>query len=182
MPTVFVPELTEFSENIAFVADAAGLSADFNVERARYGARIAETREIIGDPAAISVSRFDMWEDGLWYHPGWGAIAQVIDDLGFDKPEVQASATDGMDGVSVQRIEEFDGDILIASYAPRFGQTIPMLTDQWDEIAPFWRGLGGVQSGNLFWYERDILVGHTFDSLDRSIDFLLTVAAGREFE
>lgn len=87
-----------------------------------------------------------------------------------------------MNGVSVERIQEFDGDVLIASIAPRWGQTIPMLSEQWDGIAPFWRDLDGVSSGNLFWYERDVLVGYTFESLDRSIDLLTAVTAGRNFD
>ena len=72
--------------------------------------------------------------------------------------------------------------MIIASFAPRFGQTIPVLTGVWDNAAPFWRNLNGVSSGNLFWYERDLLVGYTFTSLDRSIDFLTTLTAGRAFD
>jgi iron complex transport system substrate-binding protein len=156
------------------------MSDTFDAELARYEARIAAAREVIRDPGAITVSRFDLWEDGLWYYPNWGAIDQVIDDLGFARPPVQAEATESMNGISVERIQEFDGDVLIASRATRFGQTIPMLEEQWDSVAPFWRQLEGVRSNNLFWYERDILVGYTFESLDRSIDFLTAITAGRD--
>lgn len=177
-PTIFMPDVLDFFGNLEFLADAAGVAGDFATERARYDARIAKARAVIGDPGAITVSRFDIWEDGLWYYPGWGAIAQVIADIGFDTPAIQAEAAENMNGVSVERMAEFDGDILIASRAPRFGQTIPMLTALWDETAPFWRDLGG----ELYWYERDILVGYTFASLDRSIDFLTALTAGRDID
>ena len=169
-PTVFMPDVLPFLDNLAFLADAAGMSGDFGAELSRYQARIAEAQEVIGDPG------------GLWYYPGWGAVAQVIDDIGFDLPDVQAEASENMNGVSVERIAEWDGDILIASRAPRFGQTIEMLTAQWDGVAPFWRDLPGIADGNLYWYERDILVGYTFESLDRSIDFLTALTAGRDFD
>ncbi len=177
-PTVFMPDVLDFFGNLEFLADAAGVADDFEAERARYEARISEARDIIGNPGDITVSRFDIWEDGLWYYPGWGAIAQVIEDIGFAKPSVQADATDNMNGISVERMAEFDGDVLVASHAPRFGQTIPRLTTLWDETAPFWRSL----DGEVYWYERDILVGYTFASLDRSIDFLTALTAGRDFD
>ncbi|MEM8591183.1 MAG: ABC transporter substrate-binding protein [Pseudomonadota bacterium] len=181
-PTVFIPDNMPFLEHIAWLADAVGMSAEFETELARYNARIDVAKSRIGAPEDIVVSRFDMWEDGLWYYPNWGAIDQVINDIGFSKPAVQAEATEGMNGVSFERVQEFDGDVLISSIAPRWGQTIEMLSAQWDDAAPFWRQLEGVKSGNLYWYERDVKVGYTFASLDRSIDLLTTVTAGRAFE
>ncbi|MEM6429248.1 MAG: ABC transporter substrate-binding protein [Deinococcota bacterium] len=181
-PTVIIPQNLPYLEHLAWLADVSGRSDAYEAELARYEARIAEAKEVIGDPSAITLSRFDMWDDGLWYYPNWGAIDQVINDIGFGKPAVQAEAGENINGLSFERIQEFDGDILIASRAPRFGQTIPMLTEQWDGVAPFWRNLEGVQSGNLYWYERDILVGYTFESLNRSIEFLTAITAGRDLE
>ncbi|WP_175497605.1 ABC transporter substrate-binding protein [Roseivivax halotolerans] len=181
-PTVIIPPNMPFLEHLEWLADAANMSDTFDTELARYESRIAEAREVIGTPSEITLSRFDLWDDGLWYYPNWGAIDQVINDIGFAKPTIQTEATEGLSGVSVERIQEFDGDVLISSRAPRFGQTIPMLKEQWDSVAPFWRNLDGVETGNHFWYERDILVGYTFESLDRSIDFLTAITAGRGFE
>ena len=181
-PAIVVPERIPFFDHIGWLADAVGMSADFKAELARYRMRIETVKQRIGNPGGIVLSRFDIWEDGLWYYPNWGAIDQVIGDIGFARPAIQAEASKGMNGVSFERLQEFDGDVLVASFAPRFGQTIPMLTGQWDGVAPFWRGLKGVSSGNLFWYERDLLVGYTFASLDRSIDFLTALTAGRAFD
>ncbi|MEJ6403140.1 ABC transporter substrate-binding protein [Yoonia sp. 2307UL14-13] len=178
-PAVVIPDDMSFLDHMAWLADAAGMETTFDAELAVYNARIATAKERIGAPGDIVVSRFDMWEDGLWYYPNWGAIDQVINDIGFAKPTIQAEETEGFNGLSVERIQEFDGDIMLASIAPRWGQTVPMLTAQWDSIAPFWRELSGVSSGNLFWYERDVMVGYTFTSLHRSIDLLTTVTAGR---
>ncbi|MEO1223076.1 MAG: ABC transporter substrate-binding protein [Pseudomonadota bacterium] len=181
-PTVIMPNVLTYLDKLAFLADTAGTSSDFDAELSRYQARIAEAREVIGDSGSITVSRFDIWEDGLCYHPAWGAMAQVIDNIGLDLPEIHDEASENMKGVSVERITEWDGDILIASRAPRFGQTIEMLTAQRDIVAPFWRDLSGIADGNLYWFERDILIGNTFESLDRSIGFLTALTAGQDFD
>ena len=181
-PAIVVPDNMPLFDHIGWLADAVGIGTIFEAELERYRLRIETAKQRIGNPGRIVVSRFGMWEDGLWYYPNWGAIDQVIDDIGFARPAVQAGARENMHGVSFERIQEFDGDVIIASFAPRFGQTIPMLTGIWDKAAPFWRDLKGASSGNLFWYERDLLVGYTFTSLNRSIDFLTTLTAGRAFD
>ncbi|MEM7709424.1 MAG: ABC transporter substrate-binding protein [Pseudomonadota bacterium] len=182
-PTVVVPGDLPYLDHMEFLADAAGLADTFDERIAAYRARIERTKTVIGDPSEITVSRLDVEDAGLWYYPNWGAVDQVITDIGFTKPALQAEATgDGFNGLSVERIMEFDGDVIITSTAPRWGQTIEMKIDQFDTVAPFWNQLGGVQSGNLFWYERDILVGYTFESLDRSIEFLTAITAGRQFD
>lgn len=178
-PAIVVPDNMPLTEHLGWLADAAGMSDSYDGDLARYRARIAEAQEVIGSPEEITVSRFDMWDDGLWFYPNWGAVDQVIDDIGFSRPANQAEAEEGISGLSFERIAEFDGDILISSRAPRFGQTIVMLTEQWDNVAPFWRDLSGVQAGNHFWYERDVWVGHAFASLDRVIDGMILITAGR---
>jgi len=181
-PTVIVPDNLPYLEHLAFLADAAGMSDSYEARVERYAARIEAAREVIGDASAITISRFDMWDDGLWFYPNWGAVDQVINDIGFSRPAIQAEATENITGLSVERLPAFDGDILIASRMPRFGQTIEMLTEQWDGVAPFWRDLEGVASGNLYWYERDVWVGYSFASLDKVIDGLTLITAGRALE
>lgn len=181
-PTVIVPDNLPYLDHLAFLAEAAGSSGSYEARLDRYRARVEEARAVIGDPSAITLSRFDLWEDGLWFYPNWGAVDQVIDDLGFDRPAIQAEAEEGINGLSVERLPEFDGDVLIASRAPRFGQTIPMLTEQWDGVAPFWRDLSAVEAGELYWYERDVWVGYAFASLDAVLDGLTLITAGREFD
>ncbi|MEM9798217.1 MAG: ABC transporter substrate-binding protein [Pseudomonadota bacterium] len=182
-PTVVVPGDLPYLDHMAFLADAAGLADTYEARIAAYRARIDTARDVIGSPEEITVSRLDVEDGGLWYYPNWGAIDQVIDDIGFAKPAIQAEAPpDGFNNLSAERIMAFDGDVILTSSAPRFGQTIAMKTEQFDTVAPFWDQLAGVRSGNLFWYERDIYVGYTFESLDRSIDLLTTITAGRDFD
>lgn len=182
-PTVAVPGDLLYLDHMAFLADAAGLSDTFETRIEAYRARIEKARDVIGNPEDITVSRLDVEPGGLWYYPNWGAIDQVINDRGFAKPTIQAEATgDGFNQLSPERITEFDGDVIVTSTAPRFGQKIQTKIEEFDQEVPFWNRLNGVQSGNLFWYERDIYVGYTFESLDRSIDLLTTITAGRSFQ
>ena len=136
-PTIVVPERIPFFDHIGWLADAVGMGTVFETELERYRIRIETAKQRIGNPGRIVLSRFGVWEDGLWYYPDWGATNQVIDDIGFARPTVQAEANENMYGVSFERIQEFDGDVLIASFAPHFDQTTPMLTAQWDGAAPF---------------------------------------------
>ena len=52
-PTVFMPDVLPYLDNLAFLTDAAGMSSDFDAELSRYQALIAEAREVIGDPASL---------------------------------------------------------------------------------------------------------------------------------
>ncbi|MEM1301415.1 MAG: ABC transporter substrate-binding protein [Pseudomonadota bacterium] len=182
-PTVVVPENLIYLEHMRFIADAAGLADTFQTRIDAYQAAVDKAVAMVGDPASITVSRMDVEPGGLWYYPNWGAIDQVITDMGFARPAIQADAPDGgYNGLSPERIMEFDGDVIITSAAPRFGQTIDMKMDEYASEAPVWTNLSAVQSGDLFWYERDILVGYTFESLHRSIEFLTAITAGRDFD
>ncbi|MGR3491225.1 MAG: hypothetical protein ACU0DW_04135 [Shimia sp.] len=181
-PTVVVPEGLFFLEQIEWLADTAGMHGVYEARLEAYRAEIEVMKERMGAPAEIMVSRFDISDDGLWFYPGWGAVDQVINDAGFAIPAIQAEAPPtGFNALSVERIQEFDVDVLISSYAPVFGQHIPFLEDQWETVASFWRDLEGVKAGNHFWYERDVMVGYTFESLDRAIAMLTTITAGRSF-
>lgn len=178
-PTIVMPANLQFLDHLALLADAAGMSGVYEQRLAAYRGKIEKVRAAIGDPAAITVSRFDMAEGGLWFYPNWGALDQVIDDIGFSRPAIQAEATTNFAEMSFEFLPEFDGDILIASQAPRFGQTVEALTAQWDGFAPFWRDLSAVRAGNLYWYERDVWVGYTFKSLETVADGLLLLTVGR---
>lgn len=177
-PTIVIPDNLPFLTHLEMVADAAGRRDAYADKLTAYEAKIADIRAQIGDPSAISVSRFLIFDGQLGYYPNWGAMDQVIRDIGFARPDVQAEATENLT-LSLEAIQSFDADLMLASYAPRFGQTIDYFTTQWDEDAPFWRNLHGVSSGNLYWYERDIWVGYTFNSLDVVADALLLLTAGR---
>ncbi|HEV7346517.1 MAG TPA: ABC transporter substrate-binding protein [Devosia sp.] len=178
-PTVMIHDNLPFLDHLAILADAAGMSGVYEQRLAAYQAKIERIKTQLGHPSAITVSRFDISEGGLWFYPNWGAVDQVIDDIGFSRPAIQTDAAESRSDISFELLPEFDGDILLSSYAPRFGQTIAFLTTQWDEVAPFWRELDAVKAGNHYWYERDIWVGYTFKSLETAADGLLLLTQGR---
>lgn len=181
-PTIMAVPNSPFLDHLAFLADAAGVQGTYDDKIAAYEAQIAEARANIAAPEDIVISRFDVGEDGLWYYPNWGGLDQVITDIGFTRPTIQADARDSMNGVSFEFLPEFDGDVLITSTAPRFGQTVAMLTELQDSQAPFWRELPGVAAGNHDFYGRDVCIGNTFKSLDAAIDGLELLTAGRTFQ
>lgn len=176
-PTVVVPENLPFLEHLAFVADAAGMAEVYAEREAAYRERIEEIRAMLGDTSGITVSRLDMADGELWFYPNWGAVDQVIDDLGFARPEPQTQGP--QESFSLELLGEFDGDLILSSYAPRFGQTVETLQADWDGFAPRWRDLAGVADGGHHWYPRDAWTGYTFHSLDEVADGLLLLTLGR---
>lgn len=177
-PTIIIQDNLPFLEHLKMISDAAGMSDVYQDRLTNYKAKIANIRDQIGDPSKISLSRFELLNGTLGYYPNWGAVDQVISDIGFSRPKIQAEATKNVT-LSLERIQDFDADIILASYAPRFGQTIVSYKKYWDKTAPFWRNLQGIKSGNLYWFERDVWVGYTFKSLDIVANSLLLLAVGR---
>lgn len=178
-PTIVIPSNQPFLQHLEMLADAAGLTGTYESRLAAYREKIERAKARIGDASRIVVSRFDFAENGLWFYPNWGAVDQVINDIGFGRPAIQANAAEDMVEVSFERIREFDGDILISSRALAWGQTADVLEGQLDKVLPIWRRLEGVESGNHFWYDRDVWVGYTFKSLDIVTDALTLLAADR---
>jgi iron complex transport system substrate-binding protein len=178
-PTIVIASNLPFLQHLEILADAAGLKGTYETRLAAYREKIERAKALIGNPSDIVVSRFDFAENGLWYYPNWGAVDQVINDIGFGKPAIQAEATANLTEVSFERIRDFDGDILISSRALAWGQTAEALEGQLDKIIPIWRRMEGVESGNHFWYDRDVWVGYTFKSLDVVTDALVLLAADR---
>lgn len=168
-----------FFDQLEFLAQASATTGAYDAALAEYRARVEEVRDRVGDPGSIIISKLDLADDGLWYYPEWGGLEQVIDDVGFAQPAYQAEATEQVNGLSVERIMEFDGDIILTGYAPRFGQDVDELIERHNRVAPFWRDLSGVQSGNHFWYERDLWSATTFSALNNALDGLELLAAGQ---
>jgi iron complex transport system substrate-binding protein len=177
-PTVVMPDNLPFLDHLAFVADAAGRADAYADRLERHRGRIEELREAVGSPEDISISRLDLSEGTIWYYPNWGAVDQVIDDVGFARPAILADLSVDAE-FSVEVLPELGADIVLSSYADHFDQSIATLSAQWDAMAPFWREIDGVKEGHHHWYPRDVWVGYTFRSLDEVIDGLNLLAAGR---
>lgn len=182
-PTLIIPSRLPYLEHLAMVADAAGVSGSYDSRLAAYQSRIETIRETLGDPSAISVSYFDLWEEGVWHYVNWGARDQVTADIGFTRPAiVREQAGDDPTDYSFERLPEFEADVVLSSSANRFGQTVEALTTEWDSYAPFWRSLPAIEQGRHYWYERDLWVGYTFTSLHHVAESLAMLTVGRDFD
>lgn len=182
-PVINTDRGMSFFERLEFLAEAAGMPGFYDDRKAAYDDRIAEAQTILGDPSLITVSGLTMNEEGLEYFPNFGGVHMVIKDIGFGQPPLQAEATGPLRAISPERMMEFDGDVILSSYSPRFGQSVEfMKTERFDGLSPLWRELSAVRSGNHFWFEYDIWNGTTFASLDAVIDGLTLLTAGRTFD
>lgn len=176
-PTVV--EVTDFGfeERMRFMADASRRMDIYEDRFATYQTRLDAARAQIGDPSTIVISRLDIWEGKFWHYRGWGALAKVIADLGFAEPEIFTSMDAKEAEFSAESIEDADGDLILSSYALPFGQSIEMLSADWDQSAPVWRNIPGVAAGNHYWVDRNIVYSDTFEGLERTLDLIVTLTA-----
>ncbi|EBA13657.1 ABC transporter substrate-binding protein [Roseobacter sp. CCS2] len=182
-PVIVTSRQMTYFEHLSMLADAAGMADVFTEREQAYRDRIAEAQSRIGDPSAIKVSQLNISEGVIEYFPNFGALTQVVRDIGLGQPQMQADAATALRDISMEQVNEFDGDIILSSFAPRFDQSIEwMMTERFDGASPVWRSLSGVQSGNHFWYERDLWGGTSFASLHAAIDGLELLTAGRTFQ
>ena len=178
-PTVVFPANQPLVDHLRAVADAAGMIPEYETKLSAYLDAISRAQQTLGPTEMISVSRLDISDRGIWFIPNWGAIDQVISDLGFDRPAVQKQAMRTFGGMSLERIHEVDGDLILSSYSSRGGQDMASMEAQFDRLAPFWRGLEGVSGGHHFWYPRDVWNSTSFEALSKVTDAMTLLIAGR---
>ena len=178
-PTVLLPRLAPYKEYMQLLATAAGRMDEFDKRWAKYRSDVEEARTLIGSPETIVVSMLDANTDGLWYFPGWGALDVVIDDVGFGRPALQEKASRYLTGISLERIEELDGNVLITGYRLDAGQSVAQITTWLDSGGGLWRKLPGGIAGQHFWYDRNLWNGRSFASLEASLSGLLLLTAGK---
>ncbi|MEL6576359.1 MAG: ABC transporter substrate-binding protein [Pseudomonadota bacterium] len=182
-PTVVVPRGLLAIDHLAFIADAVGAQDTHDTLITAYQSRVAAVRAQLPAPEEIVVSRLDINDNGLRFFPNFGTQDQVINDLGFSRPPMQRDATTDIRGVSIERIAEFDGDIILSGYAPRFGQTVDMIRSGWmADGEALWTQLEGVRAGNHYWYEGDTWNAIGYHFLTEVLTSLATITVGQTFE
>ncbi|MBM7069714.1 ABC transporter substrate-binding protein [Actibacterium sp. 188UL27-1] len=179
-PTVLMPGMTNYKEYIEMLADVSGRQEVFETRWQHFEREIEVARQLIGKPENITVSMLDINADGIWYYPGWGALDHVIEAIGFARPMLQADADGNIYGLSIERVGELDGDVLLTGYALDFDQPISQLETWMDGGGALWRRLPGVQAGHHYWYDRNLWNGRSFASLEASLSGLLLLTAGRD--
>jgi len=124
------------------IADAVGLLPAFEKRQATYQFRLqsaqALTRELLGDPASISVAIAEVRGKLFRVYKNYGAMSHLLEALGFSRPEIIDNINGDRLDLSPEQVQAIDADFLVSSYAENFGQPSAELRKNWDNLIPGW--------------------------------------------
>ncbi|MEM8787898.1 MAG: ABC transporter substrate-binding protein [Pseudomonadota bacterium] len=187
-PTVVIAESQPWLDTYRQVADAAGRSDAYEAQLPLYQAELARARAIaaarLGDPAnvqlVIAVPTFD---EGLWVSREYGAITQVMRDLGFTMPAAVANMEEEWTQFSPELVGEIDADFMLTTYTTFFENDGP--DDKraaFDAILPGWSEfLHAPRNNQHLFFNRERIRAVMFASLQETLQVFLTNVVTRDF-
>ncbi|WP_026370889.1 ABC transporter substrate-binding protein [Kallotenue papyrolyticum] len=119
-PTVFAERVgVVWKDNFKLHAAALGKSDVARQIEARYQARVAQLRQQLGDPAAISVSVVRFLEGQVRQYQRGSFIGTLLDDVGVARPAAQQLSDKTWTEVNRELIPQLDADVLfVTHYGP----------------------------------------------------------------
>ncbi|MEM6428406.1 MAG: ABC transporter substrate-binding protein [Deinococcota bacterium] len=167
------------------IADAAGMSNEFEALKARWEARLALARRTIeqelGDPANVSVAVVNTFDGQFYIYGNWGALSQVLTELGFSEPQVIAELGDENQEFSPERIQEVDADFWVGLFYP-YTQTVSAIHDNFDALVPGWNELLHAPRNNQFFIiNQEPMRALSFRSLEETLAIVTSQIAQRDF-
>jgi iron complex transport system substrate-binding protein len=170
-------------DTLRTLADVSGKAGNFEARYQRYRDNVARAKSYIGDTSAISATMTFMFPAGeeLWvYRAGLGAIAQVLEDIGFAQPAAVAALAETQASWSAELIQDLDADFVFGFYRQQPDATPPAVFAAYEKFAPGWcQALTACRNGQFV-----LLPGPAFGSTMAGLDLALelvenTVAAHR---
>ena len=124
------------------IADAVGRTERFEELQAVYDFRLdqarALTEKMIGDPSKVSVAIAEVRGNRFRVYKVYGAMSNVLDELGFSKPEIIAEIDGERLDLSPEQVQMIDADFLVTSYAEHFKAPPAKIRENWDNLIPGW--------------------------------------------
>lgn len=169
-------------DTLKTLADVSGTAGNFDARYQRYLDNVERAKSYIGDTSAISTTMTFMFPAGeeLWvYRAGLGAIAQVLDDVGFAQPAAVAALAETQASWSAELIQDLDADFVFGFYRQQPDATPETIFAAYEKFAPGWcQALTACQNGQFV-----LLPGPTFGStmagLDLALELVENTVAGR---
>jgi iron complex transport system substrate-binding protein len=171
-------------ETLRTLADITGRTGRFEARFARYEANVERLRSFIGDPHDISVTLTFMFPEGeeLWvYRDNLGAMARVINDIGFAKPEAVASMGGTQISFSRELIQELEADFIFGFYRQQEDATPATIRAAYEKFAPGWcAALQACRNGQFILLPGPAF-GSTMTSLELALELVEAHVAARPF-
>ncbi|WP_028670632.1 ABC transporter substrate-binding protein [Saccharospirillum impatiens] len=180
-PTVVIDSDQPVLDFIRDLADVAGVLDEYNNRLARYQNRLAEARAIIPNASDIQVSVIQAYDGKLTVYESYGALGQVISDMGFNQPEAVAAIDDSAE-FSAESLPQFDGDFVFDTYRISAGDLPQNARERMADVLPGWCDiLQACRNNQYIALPRTFVYSSSFASLELNIQLLTTHIGGRNF-
>ncbi len=142
-PTVVINIWSETArDRYRNIADAVGRLDEFEQLQSVYDFRLNEARalteEMIGDPSNVSVVIAEVTGDRFRVYKNYGAMSSVLNELGFNTPEIIKSIEGDRLDLSPEQVQLIDADFMVSSYAEHFRAPPADIRANWDALIPGW--------------------------------------------
>jgi iron complex transport system substrate-binding protein len=186
-PTILLDTTTlGFFGAMKAVADAAGVLPEYERRYARYQAQVAEFQRLVPNAADISVAILQPWPEGSYIAASrtYYALSQLLDDVGFAKPQIIAELDDRSLDLSPEFLPEVDADFIITTYEGLYpDQRSPdEIRAAFEKLVPnYCEVLSACRNNQLIFIHRTPIYSSSFRSLETAYWQLLSNIAGRGF-
>lgn len=114
----------------------------FEKLQAVYDFRLEAARDLvakmIGDRSRVSVTIGEVRAGRFRVYKTYGAMSDVLDDLGFSKPEIIENIDGERLDLSPEQVRAINADFLVSSYAEQFRAPPEDIHTSWDALVPGW--------------------------------------------
>ncbi|GGX54949.1 ABC transporter substrate-binding protein [Saccharospirillum salsuginis] len=178
-PTVVIDTDQPVLDVIRDIADAGGVLDEYNKRLALYQARLDEAKSIIPNASDIQVSVLQAYDGKLSVYESYGALGQVIQNMGFKQPEA-VSGIEGHADFSAESLTEFDGDFIFDTYRISAGDLPQDARERMAEVLPGWCDvLHACRTNQYVVLPRTFVYSSSFASLELNVQLLVTHIGGR---
>lgn len=186
-PTVVIDTSARSRDAIYdFLAEIVGSDAQEQLARlrARYEAQIAQIKLVIEDPAAITVSNFQVRNGNISSMHTYGNLGRVLRDAGFTFPEIIDAMDEGGEAsFSLESLPEFDADVIFATYNTGWGNGLPAERESYETAVPgFCDQMFACRKGQMFFIPRDEAFSMSYDALGMTAYAVLALLGGQTIE
>jgi len=184
-PTVVIDTSARSRDDIYdFLAELAGQEAKETLARlrARYQAQIDQIKLVVDDPAATTVTTFQVRDGTISAMHTYGNLGQVLRDAGFSQPDIIGTIpVGGSSQFSIESLPEFDADVIFATYNTGWGNGLPAEKELYLSSVPgFCEQMFACREGQMFFIPRDEAFSMSFDALGMTAYAVLALLAGQE--
>lgn len=168
------------------ISDAAGRLNRFEKLQSVYDFRLNEARalveKMIGDPSKVSVAIAEVRGDRFRTYKAYGAMSNVLDELGFSKPEIIENIEGERMDLSPEQVQLIDADFLVSSYAEHFRAPPEAIRGYWDAYVPGWnKVLHAPKHNQHIFIAREPMRALSFQSMSEVLAVYMSNIVTRDF-